>query len=229
MCANYEPVLRPERLKQFFDVEGVGLDACPTEAWPGYLAPFVRVRQGGAAAPSGRCLGLGLYGLIPHWAKVVQQGRHTYNARSETADKLSSFKYAWGAGQRCIVPIESYYDPCWDSGKAVRWQVRRRDQSPLGVAGLWNAWRAPDGQEVLSFTMLTINADGHDVMGRMHRPEDEKRMVAILAPDEYDQWLHAKPGQMKGLLRCWPAEDLQAQPAPLARRQPQEERQQGLF
>ena len=77
--------------------------------------------------------------------------------------------------------------------------------------------------------MLTINADGHDVMGRMHRPEDEKRIVAILAPDEYDQWLHATPGQMRGLLRCWPAEDLQAQPAPLARWQPQEERQQGLF
>jgi len=171
---------------------------CPTETWPGYLAPFVITRQGGALAPSGRSLGLGLYGLIPHWAKGVQQGRHTYNARTETADQLSSFKYAWRAGQRCIVPIESFYDPCWESGKAVRWQVRRRDYSPMGVAGLWNAWRAPDGKEVLSFTMLTVNADGHGVMGRMHRPEDEKRMVAILASDEYDQWLHAKPGQMKG-------------------------------
>ena len=229
MCANYEPVTRPERLNQFFDVEDTGLGACPNETWPGYLAPLVRARQVDEATQSGRHLGLGLYGLIPHWAKGVQQSRHTYNARTETADQLSSFKYAWRAGQRCIVPLESFYDHCWESGKAVRWQVRRRDRSPLGVAGLWNAWRAPDGQKVLSFTMLTINADGHDVMGRMHRPEDEKRMVAILAPDKYDQWLHATPGQMRGLLRCWPAEDLQAQPAPLARRRPQEERQQGLF
>ncbi len=107
MCANYEPVLRPERLKQFFDVEGAGLDVCPTETWPGYLAPFVITRQGGALAPSGRSLGLGLYGLIPHWAKGVQQGRHTYNARTETADQLSSFKYAWRAGQRCIIPVDA--------------------------------------------------------------------------------------------------------------------------
>ncbi|EKD98898.1 MAG: hypothetical protein ACD_23C00221G0003 [uncultured bacterium] len=77
--------------------------------------------------------------------------------------------------------------------------------------------------------MLTVNADGHGVMGRMHRPEDEKRMVAILASDEYDQWLHAKPGQIKALLRCWPAEDLVAEAAPLVRQQPQEAKQQGLF
>ena len=159
MCANYEPVTRPERLNQFFDVEDTGLGACPNETWPGYLAPLVRARQVDEATQSGRHLGLGLYGLIPHWAKGVQQSRHTYNARTETADQLSSFKYAWRAGQRCIVPLESFYDHCWESGKAVRWQVRRRDRSPLGVAGLWNAWRAPDGQKVLSFTMLTINAD----------------------------------------------------------------------
>ena len=230
MCANYEPVLRPERLKQFFDVEDAGLDPCPTETWPGYLAPFIGTQSGAGTTPSRRDLRFGLYGLIPHWAKGVQQGRHTYNARTETVDQLSSFKYAWKAGQRCIVPIESYYDPCWESGKAVRWQVRRRDRSPLGVAGLWNSWRAPDGQEVLSFTMLTVNADGHGVMGRMHRPEDEKRMVAILASDEYDQWLHAKPGQMKGLLRCWPAEELDAVPAPLPLRTAKPETpQQRLF
>ena len=168
--------------------------------------------------------------MIPHWAKGVQQGRHTYNARTETVDQLSSFKYAWKAGQRCIVPIESYYDPCWKSGTAVRWQVRRRDRSPLGVAGLWNSWRAPDGQEVLSFTMLTVNADGHGVMGRMHRPEDEKRMIAILAPNEYDQWLHAKPGQIKALLRCWPAVELDAIPAPqIPRNANTEMLQQTLF
>jgi putative SOS response-associated peptidase YedK len=230
MCANYQPVTRSERLKQFFDAEGTGLDACPMETWPGYLAPFVRARQGRAAVHSGRSLGLGLYGLIPHWAKGVLQGRHTYNARTETADQLSSFKYAWQTGQRCIVPVESYYDPCWESGKAVRWRVCRRDQSPMGVAGLWNAWRAPDGKEVLSFTMLTVNADGHGVMGRMHRPEDEKRMIAILAPDEYDQWLHAKPSQMKTLLRCWPAEELDAVPAPLPLRTAKPEApQQRLF
>lgn len=78
--------------------------------------------------------------------------------------------------------------------------------------------------------MLTVNADGHGVMGRMHRPEDEKRMVVILASDEYDQWLHAKPGQIKALLRCWPAEELDAIQAPLIPRNANTETlQQTLF
>ena len=216
MCANYEPVLHPERLKQHFGVEGRAVEYCPNETWPGYLAPFIHTRdRKKGAAPS---LSIGQYGLVPHWAKGVQSGRHTYNARSETADQLSSFKYAWRAGQRCIVPLESYFDPCWESGKAVRWRVRRRDGLPMGVAGLWSAWKASDGAEVLSFTMLTVNADGHGVMGLMHRPEDEKRMVAILPPNQYDQWLDAEPDQMMAFLRCWPADELVAEAAPLVRR-----------
>ena len=32
-------------------------------------------------------------------------------------------------------------------------------------------------------------------MGRMHRPNDEKRSVVILRPDDYDEWLHStNPG-----------------------------------
>lgn len=84
----------------------------------------------------------------------------------------------------------------------------------MGVAGLWSAWTSPEGERVLSFTMLTVNADGHDVMGRMHRPEDEKRMIAVLAPEQYDAWLAAPVPQMRGYLRCWPSEDLWAVPDP---------------
>ena len=39
--------------------------------------------------------------------------------------------------------------------------------------------------------MLTINADGHELMCQFHKPVDEKRMVVILPPDSYDHWLKA--------------------------------------
>lgn len=35
--------------------------------------------------------------------------------------------------------------------------------------------------------MLTVSADGHLVMERMHKPNDEKRSVAILRPGDYDE------------------------------------------
>lgn len=32
--------------------------------------------------------------------------------------------------------------------------------------------------------MVTVNADTHPVMSRMHKPSDEKRSVVILRPDD---------------------------------------------
>jgi putative SOS response-associated peptidase YedK len=37
--------------------------------------------------------------------------------------------------------------------------------------------------------MLTINADKHAFMCRFHKPADEKRMVVILPPERYEDWL----------------------------------------
>ncbi len=220
MCANFKPVLDPERLQRYFGVAPIArLGTCPEETWPGTLAPAVALARQTRNLDTlrERRLGVGLYGLLPYWAKGVHQGRHTYNARSETADALVSFKEAWHRGQRCIVPLEGFYEPCWESGRAVRWYIQRKDGAPMGAAGLWSAWTAPEGHRVLSFTLLTVNADGHGVMDRIHRPEEEKRMVAILAPERYGDWLHALVPQMRQFLHRWPAEDLHAEPAPLAR------------
>jgi putative SOS response-associated peptidase YedK len=51
--------------------------------------------------------------------------------------------------------------------------------------------------------MLTVNADGHPVFQRMHKPGDEKRMVAILDPAEYDRWLMCTPAEAKGMCQQW--------------------------
>jgi putative SOS response-associated peptidase YedK len=56
--------------------------------------------------------------------------------------------------------------------------------------------------------MLTINADDHPLMRNIHRPEDEERMVVILAPDCFDAWLSAKPEQSARFLIPYPADQL---------------------
>ena len=70
MCAHYEAVIQPERLRMHFGVElpaGVKDDV-----WPGYLAPFIRRHpnrdMGDEAVPAREAVA-GLYGLVPHWAK----------------------------------------------------------------------------------------------------------------------------------------------------------------
>ena len=61
--------------------------------------------------------------------------------------------------------------------------------------------KSPEGREVLSFTMLTVNADGHGVFGRMHPPGDEKRMPVILRMQDQHAWLHGSPAEALAFIR----------------------------
>jgi putative SOS response-associated peptidase YedK len=215
MCSNYRPVTRQDRLLTFFGVErkaGTTPPELSAEAWPTGLAPFIRRRDDG-----GRVLESGHFGLLPHFAKEIAYGRRTYNARSETVHQLPSFRQSWAKGQRCIVPAESIFEPCWESGKAVRWCIQQPGEVPLGVGGIWfehPTMKDKDGASLLSFAVLTVNADGHPVFKRMHKPTDEKRMVLILDPAEYDRWLQCTPAEAATFFRQWVG-PLDAFPAPL--------------
>lgn len=69
--------------------------------------------------------------------------------------------------------------------------------------------------------MLTLNADDHDLMKHMHRPDpkrppemQDKRMVVILPEGLYEAWLDASVD----FIRQYPADRLLATPeAPLNR------------
>ena len=74
----------------------------------------------------------------------------------------------------------------------MRWAIRRADGKPMGIAGLWEHREDKAGDLHWSMTMLTINADGHPLMQRFHKPGDEKRSVVILPDEAWGDWLRAK-------------------------------------
>lgn len=185
MCANYQPVTRADRLLAFFGVVREG-DAPPVDIYPLQAAPFIRLAEDGSGLM--RCDD-GFFGLLPAHAAEIAYGRKTYNARSETVAVKPSFRDAWRKGQRCIIPAECIFEANWESGRAVRWAIQFPAQVPMGIAGLYSRWRAPDGRRLFSFAMLTVNADGHPVYQRLHRPGEEKRMVVILEPRDWGEWL----------------------------------------
>lgn len=212
MCSNYQPVTRRDRLLSFFDVERVR-DEPPADVFPTGLAPFIRLADPGSRH---KVVDDGAFGLLPFFAKELAYGRRTCNARSETVHRLASFRDAWRRAQRCIVPAECVYEPCWESGRAVRWRIGQPGAVPLGIAGIYTRWRHPERFELFSFAMLTVNADGHPVFQRMHRPGEEKRMVVILDPADYDAWLGCEVADAASFFRPWRGE-LLAEPAPLLR------------
>jgi putative SOS response-associated peptidase YedK len=146
--------------------------------------------------------------MIPHWSKDDKISRHTYNARSETVMEKPSFRDAWRRSHHCIIPVAGFYEPDWRSGRAKSTRIESADGAPMGVAGLWSTWRSPSGEQIESFTMLTMNADSHALMRQFHKPEDEKRMIVILPAERYDDWLRAKPEQSLGFLQPYPADKL---------------------
>ena len=214
MCSNYRPVTRSDWMLGLFGIER-SEDAVPADCWPTGLAPFIRLARSGQ-----REVQTGHFGLLAHFATEVTAGRRTYNARSETAHIKPSFRDAWRKSRRCIVPVEYIFEPCWETGQAVRWKIGQPHGAPFGVAGLYNEWHppgaAPGSPPVHSFTMLTCNGDAHPLMRRMHRPEDEKRMVIILDPSDYEGWLTCSPDEAHAYLRPWLGE-LVGESAPLMR------------
>ena len=217
MCSNYVPVTRRDRLLTFFGVERER-DDNPADTWPLNVAPFIRLARDGAGGA--RVVDDGLFGLLPHFASEVGFGRRTYNARSETVHRLPSFRDAWANGQRCIIPAEAIYEPNWESGVAERWAIHQEGFVPFGIAGIYTQWRdAKTGRDVYSFSMLTVNADDHPVMKRFHRPEDEKRMVVVLHPGDYADWLSCPVDEAKRFFKQWMG-PLVAEPLPLPPRAP---------
>ena len=84
----------------------------------------------------------------------------------------------------------------------------------MGIAGLWQRWHDPQtGQIIPSFTMLTINADHHAVMMRMHKPSDEKRTPVVLASQNFNRWLQADPVDAAAMLSLDQMPELIARPA----------------
>ncbi len=188
MCTQFTPTRNDHWVHEHLGVH-LPTQTYPTETFPGYAAPIALLNDQQQVT----CI-LARFGLIPHWAKDAQDatriGRKTYNARSETVAEKPSYRTAWRKRQFAIALLDDFFEPNWETGRAVRWRIQRADGEPMGVASLWDRWTdTTTGEIVTSFTMLTVNADGHPVMGRFHRPGDEKRSVVVLEPEQFGDWL----------------------------------------
>lgn len=217
MCTRY---ISPEAgdIERHWHVGARHLPGWRRELFPRYQGPFIRAARQSSEAR--RELVLGQWSLVPWFAKTSKLPYPTANARSEELAAKASYKQPWARGQRCIVPAESFFEPCWESGRHVPWRFWRADGTPWGLAGLWNTWVDPETGEVLeSYTLLTINADAHPLMGRMHRPDpkrpahaQDKRSVIPIEPQDVDTWLHAPRALAVSLLLLAPAESFRAEP-----------------
>ncbi|PZX32076.1 putative SOS response-associated peptidase YedK [Cupriavidus phytorum] len=210
MCTNYAPVQR-QILREIFGVEPPPADWKP-ETWPDYAAPIVRADGAGR-----RDSVLASFGLVPR-SRIPPGVRpyDTMNARSETVGEKRTFSGPWKKGQLCLIPATAVYEPNYEAGpKSTRYRIWLPGEPAFGIAGLWRDW--PDG--AYSFTMLTVNADKHPVMNRMHAPGKEKRSVVIVPRQQWNDWLACRdPEVARTFMTLFPPEAMATEPAPIVRR-----------
>jgi len=218
VCVNY----RPPTPEQFSALDSLGAFShlpadwrWPEETWKDYEAPIVRRGESGRAEAC-----LASYGMVPRRMIPPEiKPFDTMNARAESLAERRSFAPAWRRLQLCAVPMAWYYEPCYESGRAVRHAIGMHDDALFYVAGLWRDWPEADGGVATSFTQITINADTHPLLRRMHKPEDEKRSLVILPHEEVESWLACADIELaRSFLRHYPAERMRAWPAPSAPR-----------
>ena len=218
MCNRYAPP-RPEDVTRRWLPRQAVVNFPPGPVFPRARGPFIRADR--QSAEPQRELVVGQWALVPWFAKSATLPYSTNNARYEELSAKASYKQPWARGQRCIIPADWFDEPCWETGRNVWWRFRRADGDPWGLAGLWSTWidRAT-GEVVESYTMLTLNADHHPLMSRMHKPDpklaadaQDKRSVVPIEPEDVDTWLFGTQDQARDLVRLAPTEVFAAGPA----------------
>lgn len=151
---------------------------------PTKTPPLVIGRMAAEGGRVGRELITARWGLVPSWAKDVSIGNRLINARMETVAEKPAFRKAF-AQRRALVPADGFYE--WfqpSDGPKQPFYLSRA--GGLALAGLYEFWRTPEQDWLLSFTILTTAAEGDD--GRIH-----DRAPLLVDPALWDDWLDPSP------------------------------------
>lgn len=191
------------------------------EIYPDYLAPTVAMIDGRVEA---FLAGFG------YWPRALQKAnieaakaegkappimRSTMNVRDDNLGKSPLYGPTWRAGRRCLIPAQWIYEPCYETGKNVWHRIGLTDWRTMCVAGIWRTLTGPDGANHRTMSMITVSGEGHPIFSRMHKPNDEKRAVVILRPDDWEEWLTTSNVEAaRAMLQLYPADEMVAEPTP---------------
>ncbi|MDN7645459.1 SOS response-associated peptidase family protein [Burkholderia cenocepacia] len=233
MCTNYyapgdDPGLNELKIDNFFDL--YRWTPWKPEIYEDYDAPIVG-NVDGVFKPL--IAGFGFWPRADQKAKQEEDkkaGRpvrkilRTMNARDDNLGKSPLYGPAWRKGRRCLIPARFIVEPSypdarqeangdWVLGPCVWQRIGVVDRPTMCVAGIWRTLTNQDGTERHVMSMITVNADGHPLMSRMHKPFDEKRSVVILRPDDWGEWLTTSNVEAaRAMLQLYPADEMTAEP-----------------
>lgn len=175
MCSRYSLTATPEEVREL-----LGYDDRPNFPPREDIRPTepigIVAREGGH-----RRFRLVRWGFWPSWVKDPASFTLLINARAETAIEKPSFRAAMRNG-RCLVPATGFVEWRRDGKTRTPFRIVPRSGGLVAFAGLTETWSAPDGSEVDTAAILTVDANA--VVGAIH-----DRMPAVIPPDRFEEWL----------------------------------------
>ena len=158
------------------------------------------------------------FGMTPNFSKEPQM---IINARAEGYKNQDDDPYYCGSNsiflrkefkkpiqsQRCLVIADAYYE--WSSDNKPYLVFLQNKDRPLGFAGVFDRWKNPDTQEILtSFAIITITAN--DLLQSI----GVKRMPVILSKSRELNWIKStKPlSDVLRMLSPFPSDQMNAYP-----------------
>lgn len=179
MCGRYATTLPPEMLVELFNLLN-RIDFPPRyNITPTQPIAAIWEQQGR------RTIQLVRWGFVPNWVKDPREFSLLINARAETMAEKPSFRDAVRHG-RCIVPASGYYE--WmkgRDGKRRPYYITMADGSPMIFAGLYSNWAGPNGEEVDTACIVTVEPN-------LEISSIYDRMPAMLQGEAVDLWLNTR-------------------------------------
>ncbi len=184
MCGRYYRRSDKQRIAEAYRLGEIPFDLILPD-WDFNIAPTTFqpvIRHSRDTAQ--RELALMRWGMVPYFTRQLSdvKGISTINAKAEGIEKSPTWRIPF-LRRRCLVPADGFYE--WkrlDQKTRQPFAFRMANEQPFAFAGLWDAWKAPDGSWLQSFSIITT--DANELMARVHN-----RMPVILKAEDYDRWL----------------------------------------
>ena len=125
------------------------------------------------------------WGLIPHWSKEPNTKYSTHNAVSEDIAKSNAYRDAYRRNQRCLIPIDGFYE--WQGTKPPKqpYYIHRSDNQPFTLAGFWDQWEGEwEGKHITLDSCTILTTEPNKLVGTIHN-----RMPIVIEHQDYERWL----------------------------------------
>ena len=186
MCGRFIQYSDPETYAEQFGLDEINAVPPSYNKAPSQQVMIIRQRPTGA-----RELLPVRWGLIPSWSKGPDNRYSMINARAESVADKPAYRTAFRR-RRCLIPSEGFYEWRAMADGKQPYLIRRKDQAPFAMAGLWEVWQGPNEDPIESCSIIITDANA--AIQPVH-----DRMPVVLSPDNYEAWINPAHQDLQGL------------------------------